>query len=82
MTLRNTVVLFKGRPFDPMDLTGVAQPAYDMMDFDFMRRESQGMIRIPETRGMKVTGMTSCVTSFGCPLRFSYCCNSEVLGSK
>lgn len=67
---------------DPMDLSEVALPAYDMLDLDWMRQESIYNARKKVARDLPITGVINYVSSFGCPFHCTYCANPQVFGSR
>lgn len=70
------------QPVDPMDLSGISLPAYDLIDIERVRVSSLFNLRAKEARGEIIKGKIFYVTSFGCPFQCSYCSNHEVFGSK
>jgi len=62
-------------------LQNIPLPAYELIDLEYLRKESTSLLSDDEYKGLKLTGSIDYVTSFGCSNRCSYCCNPKVYGS-
>lgn len=69
-------------PIQPMNLNDVPLPAYDLLDLEWLRRESVGVARKKVARGLLITGVINYVSSFGCPFRCTYCASPNVFRSE
>ena len=63
-------------------LCNVSLPAFDMLDLEYYRKESMSIRHGTTIDGVDITGHLYYVSSFGCPNKCSYCCNSNMFKNK
>lgn len=63
-------------------LRSTSLPAFDMLPLDHYRKESMSIRHGTNIDGLDITGHLYYISSFGCPNKCSYCCNSNMFKNK